>query len=223
MKGTHSTPNREPQKHANGSRVLLRQTARRANDSLMNSRRTLLVLSGIVLLLTVVTVGAVTRSLRKEMRERDLFNDARQISSAAQQYYCENATSHCHLGNLIGPRGFISALSEGSTVRAVHTLPEAGAHALQPPYAQVAIALPMSPARAEPTKIFISRADYDTADSNSPRIRNPDFYPPGCQGLLFSAETGELLDAKGKPLPGGMPPPSPLLRAWNWVRKYLPR
>jgi len=71
----------------------------------------------IIGILATLAVPALKRA-RNSATEKSLFNDARQISQAANQYFADKGASNCKLSDLVGPNNYISSLSAGTLIKA---------------------------------------------------------------------------------------------------------
>ena len=51
------------------------------------------------------------QKIRRAAQDKAVFNNARQLSSAADQYYIESGVSTVTLGNLVGPSNYVKTLN----------------------------------------------------------------------------------------------------------------
>ena len=75
------------------------------------------------IMIVVVIIGLLAalaipafKKVRNTAVEKTLFNDARQISSAANQFFTENSKTVCSLADLVGPGKFVAGLSSGTCI-----------------------------------------------------------------------------------------------------------
>lgn len=176
---------------------------------------------GVCLVFTVFGIGVM---VRREAVELALFNNARQVSSAAQQWCSENSTNQVTADKLFGPGAFITSLTPGVTLRGGDGL-TAFTHAPQPAYAGIVLSTVPTTTTAASQTMFLSHPQYDTADSASAIIAERAGYPAGSQGLLFSVDSGEVLDAKGRAFPGGAVQMTPSIwyRTWQRIERLFSR
>lgn len=156
------------------------------------------------IMIVVVIIGLLAalaipafKKVRNTAIEKTLFNDARQISSAANQLFTENATTATTLGALVGPNSYISSLSNGTLVGRVGTA--LTGDNLWSNETSLKLSLTTSnDATPANSMIALGNAGYDTSLSSNVQIKtaNQGGYTatsPGDNFLNFSVETGALL------------------------------
>lgn len=161
----------------------------------------------IIGILATLAVPALKKA-RNSAVEKSLFNDARQISSAANQYFSESGQSFCTLSQLVGPEKYISSLSNGTLIVAgAGTVTAAAfpATALWSSQAGQSVRLSTSSDPTPANQIFrLGNTGYDTSLSGNTQITTTNqggynFANSGTGsgtrdiGLVFATETGALL------------------------------
>lgn len=162
------------------------------------------------IMIVVVIIGLLAalaipafKKVRNTAIEKTLFNDARQISSAANQMFTENSSTSTTLGALVGPSSYISSLSNGTRIAAGAGTVTASDFPATTDWSSVgglATVLTTSNFSAtSPNAIFrLGNAGYDTSLSSNVQITTAtqggySTTTPGDVGLVFSVETGALL------------------------------
>lgn len=165
------------------------------------------------IMIVVVIIGLLAalaipafKKVRNTAVEKTLFNDARQISSAVNQYCSENASNEVSFGRIVGANAYISGLSSGTLIKF-----ESEGDA--PPVALDAVTDHWT-ARGKAARLLgtlqsaahntfqLGNANYDSTISANRTITDSALGGYGDvrhNGLVFAVETGTLLkaDARG--------------------------
>ena len=162
----------------------------------------------IIGILATLAVPALKRA-RNSATEKSLFNDARQISSGANQFFADKGVSTTTLSALIGPNNYISSLSSGTLIKAgtgtTHTGDfDAVNNLWTSATGQATILTTSSDVNGAVNSMFrLGNIGYDTSLSGNPQIttanqggyNNVTTAAVGAKdiGLVFAVETGTLL------------------------------
>ena len=160
------------------------------------------------IMIVVVIIGLLAalaipafKKVRNTAVEKTIFNDARQISSAANQYFTENSATNVTADKLVGPGNYISGLSSGTLIGqaggGTQLTTTANIWTAAGYLANVTLATSndATPANA----VFrLGNAGYDVTLSGNDLITNTakgNYVTARNNTLVFSVETGQLLKA----------------------------
>lgn len=159
------------------------------------------------IMIVVVIIGLLAalaipafKKVRNTAVEKTIFNDARQVSSAANQYFTENSVNTITMDKLIGPGAYMASMSSGTLVKqATNTTNLTSTDLWTATGKLAAINVSTEQGNAANSIITLGNLGYDTTLSSSDNIKGAT--PKGGYAatgtgdnyLSFSVETGQLL------------------------------
>lgn len=156
------------------------------------------------IMIVVVIIGLLAalaipafKKVRNTAVEKTLFNDARQISSACNQYFSENASNSVTFGGIVGSNNYISGLSSGTLVAqeggAADNLLAADLWTNN----KTALVFGTSQSDSGTHDTFsLGNLNYDSTLSSNATITDANkggYGTARCNNLVFAVETGTLL------------------------------
>lgn len=160
------------------------------------------------IMIVVVIIGLLAalaipafKKVRNTAVEKTIFNDARQISSAANQYFTENSTTNVLVSSLVGSGNYVAGLSSGTLIaQGGGSVNLTGADVWTATNKLTTIRVSTAnDAAPENSVVRLGNLGYDTTLSGQATVTGAapkGGYPAtgtGANALVFSVETGQLM------------------------------
>lgn len=156
------------------------------------------------IMIVVVIIGLLAalaipafKKVRNNAIEKTIINDARQISSAANQFFTENATNTVNADQLIGSTKFFAAMSTGNILNANADITTSTQATLS------SIALSSDDTSTSGSVFSVFNANYDASLSGNNKVTSTATgggitavfgnYAAADKGLTFGTSTGQLV------------------------------
>lgn len=141
---------------------------------------------------TIATTGVMAslavpalKKARNAAVEKSLVNDARQLSSAANQWWAEHGETSCIAADLVGPTSYISFLSDGTRIGVTSGDNHPGLETLVNVSSPEAKKLTLKAG----SRLVLGNEKYERALSSNPSVKTS---PGTTHTLEFEIDTGSL-------------------------------